>query len=668
MKTKVWNLELPPFPREGLNHLLPLEECPVTRLMRTEAARLERLNQFDPPRNMKELKKFQKDLRAKIWEKLGTKPDSSLPLKPEFLGEIKKDGFTIRKVIFQSRPDIYVTALLYVPAGKGPFPAVIHMHGHHREGKFGDRQQRMSMAMAKSGYVVLAPDCWGVFERASVYQKPEYHGGFLGESLMNIGETLMGEQLADNVRGLDFLCSLPFVQKEHIGATGASGGGNQTMWLAAMDERIAAAMPVVSVGSFETYVTGVNCVCELLPDGLKFCTEAAVLGLIAPRPLRIGNAFYDVNPTFGVEAMLQTYHQVEKLYWNLGAGDNIAYTVANRVHGMWDRQRSAVLGWFDCHLRGHGHGNPVPDVEVEPLPIEEVSLFENPEKRPAKIRTTVVHCTMLGAALRKKMLAQKKIDADAKRMELAEMLRLRPLPLELPLKRHADADGLERYTLDAGDHLIPILVKRGKTAGKFRVLLSPAGKQDISEEDAAAACKDGSSVVMFDLIGTGETARPNMILGTNHQYTRQLLWVGRSIQGEWARDLFAVVRMLREQFGAKKLAVEARREAGVTAVFAAGTGLFPFEVKTVDAPSTFLFSSASIPSFTGGAFLPFLPGNLYGHGLALPGFLKWGDVSLAAALADKVEFVSPRAYDGTPLTAKAAQDLKKEIASLRAKF
>ena len=79
-------------------------------------------------------------------------------------------------------------------------------------------------------------------------------------------------------------------------------------------------------------------------------------------------------------------------------------------------------------------------------------------------------------------------------------------------------------------------------------------------------------------------------------------------------------------------------------------------------------NTASIPSFTGGAFLPFLPGNLYGHGLALPGFLKWGDVSLAAALADKVEFASPRAYDGTPLSAKAAQDLKKEIASLRAKF
>ncbi|MBO4648013.1 MAG: acetylxylan esterase [Lentisphaeria bacterium] len=668
METKVWNLELPPFPREGLNPTLPLEECPVTRLMRMEAARLERLNQFDPPRDLKELKKFQKELRAKIWEKLSVKYDPKVPLKPEFLGDVPKDGFTIRKVIYQSRPGIYVTALLYVPDGRGPFPAVIHMHGHHIDGKFGERQQRMSMAMAKSGYVVLAPDCWGVYERATVYRELEYHGGFLGAALMNVGETLMGEQLADNMRGVDFLRSLPFVRKDRIGATGASGGGNQTMWLSAMDERIAAAMPVVSVGSFETYVAGTNCMCELLPDGLKICTEAAVLGLIAPRPLRIGNAYYDVNPTFGVESMLQTYHQVEKLYWNLGCGDNLAYTVADRVHGMWDRQRSAVLGWFDCHLRGHGHGSPVPDVELDPLPIDEICLFESPEKRPAKIRTTDVHCTRLGTALRKKMLAQKKIDADAKRIGLVEMLRLRPLPSELPLKRHADADGLERYTLDAGDHLIPVLVKRGRIAGKFRVLLSPAGKSDLSEADVAAAPGDGSSVVMFDLIGTGETARPNMMLGTNHQYTRQMLWLGRSILGEWARDIFAVVRMLREQFRVKKLVIEARREAGVTAVFAAGTGLIPFEVKAVDAPSTFLFSRESIPSFTRPAYGTYLKGNLYGLGLALPGFLVWGDISLAAALADKVEFVSPRAYDGTPLKPAAEQAFRKEIAALRAKM
>src|SRR5690606_8902254 len=81
----------------------------------------------------------------------------------------------------------------------------------------------------------------------SVAHQEEYHGGNLGASLFNIGETLMGMQLTDNVRALDFLCSLPMVDTQRIGVTGASGGGNQSMWLAALDERIKAVVPVVSV-------------------------------------------------------------------------------------------------------------------------------------------------------------------------------------------------------------------------------------------------------------------------------------------------------------------------------------------------------------------------------------------------------------------------------------
>ena len=149
--------------------------------------------------------------------------------------------------------------------------------------------------MAKAGYVCLAPDAFGVFERACDCHVREYHGGFPGGALLNIGESLMGEQVVDNMRAIDVLQSLDFVIKEKIGATGGSGGGNQTMYLSALDERIAAAMPVVSVGSYESYVNGVNCICELLPDGLTFTDEASVLALIAPRPLNIRNALYDCN-------------------------------------------------------------------------------------------------------------------------------------------------------------------------------------------------------------------------------------------------------------------------------------------------------------------------------------------------------------------------------------
>ncbi len=113
---------------------------------------------------------------------------------------------------------------------------------------------------------------------------------------MNIGESLMGIQISDNMRGVDLLCSLPYVDPQNIGATGASGGGNQTMWLAAVDERIKAAVPVVSVGTFESYVMRSNCICELLIDGLTFTEEAGVLALA--RAIMPCNHKKDDNPTF----------------------------------------------------------------------------------------------------------------------------------------------------------------------------------------------------------------------------------------------------------------------------------------------------------------------------------------------------------------------------------
>ena len=147
------------------------------------------------------------------------------------------------------------------------------MSGHSRNGRLGSTQSH-GYTLALNGYVAITVDPWGAGERTTKYRLYVYHGANLGASLLNIGESLMGLQITDNMRAVDLLCSLPYVDPEKIGATGASGGGNQTMWLAAMDERIKAAVPVVSVGTFESYVMGHNCICETLPDGLTFTEES----------------------------------------------------------------------------------------------------------------------------------------------------------------------------------------------------------------------------------------------------------------------------------------------------------------------------------------------------------------------------------------------------------
>ena len=650
-RIRVWNFDLPPYPREGLFHLDMSPDCQVNRFLRFEAGRLACLHQLDVIADETRLRSFQRGLRAKLWRKFGCRYDGSLPLEVREFGTIRKPDFSITKLIYQSRPGIFVTALLYVPSGKGPFPGVIQMHGHNPEGKFAHNPQAMSLALVKSGYVCLMVDAFGTYERADACYTKERHGGFLGASLFNVGETLMGAQVVDNMRGVDLLRSLPFVRKDRIGATGASGGGNQTMWLSAMDPRIAAAMPVVSVGSFASYVYGVNCVCELLPDGLTITEEAGVLALIAPRPLRIGNALYDCNHDFSVAEMLKTYHPVERIYWNLGVPDNISFYVADRVHGMTDRQRESVLGFFACALKGEGHGNPLPEPEYEVMEEEELHLFSDPsERRKYRVRSIPEHCRMTGEALREAYLGRPSIPAAKARRELKDILRLRAVPSGR-LHLYADEGGVGRAALEVGEHLIPFLIVPGRVSGKFRVVLHPEGKGMLEEETLRQAASDGATLILPDLFGTGETAQPNHTICLHYQFYRQLLWTGRSLIGEWTFDLLALVNMLRRDFKARDVRVSGIREMGFAAicgnVFTGGID----GVDAFDTPLSLLFDSRTSSLVPAGPFEKFLPGGIYSPALSMPGFLNWGDVSLAVALgAGKVNFISPRSFDGTPCT------------------
>ena len=667
---KVWNFELPPYPREGLFHLDMSPYCQVNRLLTFEAGRLSHLHQLDILEDRKTLEKFQKDLRARLWEKFGCRYDEKLPLSVKTFGKRKGKGYTITKLIYQSRPGIFVTALLYEPAGKGPFPAVLQMHGHNPEGKFGVNPQAMSLDLVKNGYVCLTVDAFGTFERAhDTYQK-QNHGNILGGALLNIGETLMGAQVVDNMRGIDLLRSLPNVRKDKIGATGASGGGNQTMWLSAMDTRVAAAMPVVSVGSFESYVYGMNCMCELLPDGLTMTEESGILALIAPRPLRLGNALYDCNHDFSVAQMLRTYHPVEQIYWKLGCPDNISFHVSNEVHGMTSRQRESVLGFFAMTLKGEGRGGALPEADNEIIPEKELRLFTSPDQRAKNsVRSIPEHCRIAGEELRRRYLSRKTISAKMAAKELKGMLRLRDLPSGLRLHRYADSEGTGRAALEAGDHVIPFLIRPGKKAGLFRIVVHPEGKANLDPETLAQAAKDGATLILPDLFGTGETAQPNHTIGLHHQFFRQLLWVGRSLLGEWTFDLLALAKMLRKDLKANSIRVTGLKEAGFAALCANALSADFDAVEPVQSPGSLLFDARTV-SFTGvSPFVPFLPGAIYSLALSIPGFLRWGDVSLIAALGHgSVDFVSPRTSDGSELTPAEIRKLRKEIRDVRSKL
>ncbi|NQV76668.1 MAG: acetylxylan esterase [Bacteroidetes bacterium] len=610
------------------------------------------------PNNLKEWEVYRSDLRKKIIQKTGLIVNQDLPLDIKETGSIQMKGYKIKNIAFQTRPGVYATANLYVPEGKGPFPAVIVMHGHWPGGRLYESFQAIGQSLALNGYVCLNIDAWGAGERTRTHGKDEYHGANLGASLMNIGETLAGVQISDNMRGVDLLSSLPYVDAKNIGATGASGGGNQTMWLAAMDERIKAALPVVSVGTFESCVMRSNCICELLPDGLTFTEEAGVLALVAPRALKMANIIAD-NPTFLSSEMLRSFNNTRPVFKMLGVENNISNLVLDKTHGYWPENREVMLGWFDLHLKGIGTGAPKKEIPFETLPNKELLVYPVMGKRDLSIQTTADYCERRGKELRASYLGVRSFDAPAKQKELRNILRINEVSNLSKVHQYTSLAGWDRLALETSDaKLIPVLrLAPTNPALGYIIISNPEGKNSIPATVLNELKSKGMGIAIVDLSGTGEASSTkenasskSMVL---HTQSRSELWLGKTILGEWVKELGVVSDFLKSRYHAQKVSIDGSKEAGLAGLFLAATGGNVDDVILRDAPLSYLFDNQGSVDF-------------FSMGIHLPGFLNWGDVSLAAALSGKnIRMINPVTMSGVKISDSGLKEYKAEFAKLR---
>ncbi len=223
-------------------------------------------------------------VRAGLNRAFGRMPQPPCSLDPEILGTISRPGYAIERITFQSRPGVRVTANLYRPdPAQQPCPAVLSVHGHWAWARMDPHVQPRCIGLAKLGYVVLCVDAFGAGERAIDPGPGTYHGGLFGASLLPVGTPLIGLQVNDNRRAVDYLISRPDVDPARLAITGASGGGNQTLYAGATDERLKAVIPVCGVGTYESYLTSACCVCEINVGGAIYATTADLLAMVAPR-------------------------------------------------------------------------------------------------------------------------------------------------------------------------------------------------------------------------------------------------------------------------------------------------------------------------------------------------------------------------------------------------
>lgn len=286
------------------------------------------------------------DLRRQIQVSAGLWPPvEKSPLKAQIFGKVSKGDYSIEKVFFESYPGFYVTGNLYRPLGKkGPFPGILTPHGHWAYGRL-ENQSLASMPglginLARQGHVVFAYDMLAYNDSRQVRD----HRRPLDRSFSLWGIGWLGIQLWNSIRSVDFLQSLPEVDPDRIGCTGASGGGTQTFLLTAVDDRVKVSAPVNMISH---YMQG-GCICENQAN-LRLDTNNMEIGaLMAPRPQLMVSASGDwTRETPRVE-----FPAVQSVYRLLGAGHK-AQTMQTMADHNYNREsREAVYAWFGRWLLG----------------------------------------------------------------------------------------------------------------------------------------------------------------------------------------------------------------------------------------------------------------------------------------------------------------------------
>lgn len=502
-------------------------------------------------------------------------PSNACSLEPRTVGILEREGYRVEKLLIQTLPDVWMTANLYVPHGKGPFPAVLSVHGHWPGAKQDRVVQARCIGLAKLGFVVLAVDALGAGERGVGTELGEYHGEMTAATLYPVGLPLSGLQVYENMRAVDYLQSRPEVDGARIGITGASGGGNQSMYAGAFDERIGAVVPVCSVGTYEAYLGAACCLCEVVPGLLRRTEEWGVLALVAPRGLMVVNASRDARQ-FSIEEALKSMGKASKVYGLMGRGDRIRQVPFDSGHDYSQPMREAMYGWMSFMLKGMGDGSPVSEPTVMTEDPEILRCFPG-DSRPKDWMTIPRLAGREGRRLLSKLsrpesVAEWEAWSKARRERLLGVLGLDGLG-----GGRGEAgdltDGKFWFEPEPGIRLVAE-VKPGEAGKGVVIVLDLDGAEAAKKHGVAEALAGrGVGVVTLDLRATGALAWPNDRIGkaADHNTAEWGLWIGRPLLGQWVADVRGLVDALggRGVLAGEKIAVVGIGGAGLVAMAAA---------------------------------------------------------------------------------------------------
>ena len=485
------------------------------------------------------------------------------PPKVEDLGVFAQHkGYRMRKLRIEIVPGFQMSAILYEPENmQGKIPATLNVNGHAvTNGKAEEYKQKRCITFAKNGILALSLEWLGMGE----LNKKEYEHWF-GAHMDLVGTHELGLFVLAMRRGLDYLDAHPNVDRSRIGMTGLSGGGWQTVFLSALDERITASAPVAGFSSIRprievTWFGDLGDVEQSPTDAFKDADYPHLVAIRAPKPTMIIHNAED-DCCFRAPLVKPLNYDATRPFFELyGKEDAIGWheNMDPSTHNYQLDNRTQVYHFFS---KAFG----LPRFEEDDSVASEIkSNDELAVGLPENNLTILGLAKKLAAQITRPPIpaegAERGRWANAERERLRQVVRFEPVKISSPWAVAITKNkGVETFSyafrMDSGLSAEGVWAKaiNSPAGAPATLVLNDQGKK-MSGRDVAQRVNRGEQVLALDLIFTGTAWEKN----SPANWEQFLHATGQRALGVEAAQLITISRWLAERSDTAKVRLEVR--------------------------------------------------------------------------------------------------------------
>ncbi len=346
--------------------------------------------------NFRSLEEFKQAGRAKLLECFGRQP---APVQPsaEIVDRREFPEYVREKILFSTTADFRVPAYLHIPkaATTKPHPAIVDLHSHGGMFLFGKEKvvdlgnnhpvmteyhdrvyggRPTSTELVRRGYVVITIDTFMFGERRALMDKDLHYGwersrysmedakylnsvcrskeSTIVKSLALAGYTWPGVVTWDDMRTVDYLLTRPEVDPTRVGCLGVSMGGHRTLYLAGLDERIAAACVVGFMSTVKPMIKAhvdTHSFVHFVPLLHQYLDLPDVVSMMAPKPLMVQHCRGD--GLYPLSGMRESNNKIAAIYEKAGVPDQFAGRFFEGRHRFDQEMQNAAFDWLDAQLQ-----------------------------------------------------------------------------------------------------------------------------------------------------------------------------------------------------------------------------------------------------------------------------------------------------------------------------